>query len=85
MLPGPGPAPVATSEETEKVLRWLELPGVRLIDVDGVWSCPIGGAESHRRFLDAIEVSRESLVPFDTPRLTSTLARPARLSRVRRR
>jgi len=78
VVPGPGPAPSATSEETEKVLRWLESPGVRLIDVDGVWSCPIQGAESQRRFLDAIEVSRESLVPFDAPRLTSTLMQPAR-------
>ena len=76
MLPGPGPAPAATAEEIECVLRWLELPGVRLVEVDGVWSCPIAGAESQRRFLDAIEVSRESLVPFDTPRLTSTLSQP---------
>ena len=27
----PGPVPAATAEETEKVLRWLESPGVRLI------------------------------------------------------
>jgi len=78
VLAGHGPAPAATPEETEKILRWLELPGVRLVHVDGQWSCPLGGAESQRELLDAISASRESLVPFDTPRLSATLARPAR-------
>jgi DNA polymerase-3 subunit epsilon len=78
VLPGYGPAPAATPEETERILHWLEQPGVRLVHVDGVWSCPLGGAESHRDLLDSIAASRDSLVPFDTPRLTSTLARPAR-------
>ena len=40
----PGPVPSATAEETEKVLRWLESPGVRLVHVDGDWTCPVGGA-----------------------------------------
>ena len=39
--PGPGPVPAATAEETEKILRWLESPGVRLVDVDGEWTCPV--------------------------------------------
>ncbi|MBW8752522.1 MAG: DEDD exonuclease domain-containing protein, partial [Propionibacteriales bacterium] len=29
--PGLGPTPAATAEETEKVLRWLESPGIRLV------------------------------------------------------
>jgi DNA polymerase-3 subunit epsilon len=78
VVPGPGPAPAATSEESEKVLRWLELPGVRLVHLDGEWSCPVDGAESHRQLLAAIAASRETLVPFDTPRLTGTVAQPAR-------
>jgi DNA polymerase-3 subunit epsilon len=78
VLPGFGPAPAATPEETEKILRWLEFPGVRLVRVDGEWSCPLAGAESHRDLLDSISASRESLVPFDDPRVSSTLARPAR-------
>ncbi len=78
VLPGPGPAPAATTEESEKVLRWLEQPGVRLVTVDGTWSCPVDGAESQREFLDAIEASRDSLVPFDSPRLKTTLAQPVR-------
>ena len=78
VVPGPGPAPAATTEESEKILRWLEQPGVRLVTVDGTWSCPVGGAESQRELLDAIETSREGLVPFDAPRVTATLSRPVR-------
>jgi len=38
------PASAATPEETAVVLRWLESPGVRIVDVDGAWTCPVGGA-----------------------------------------
>ena len=78
VVPGHGPAPAATPEESEKLLRWLESPGVRLVHVEGTWSCPVGGAESQRDLLESIESSRESLVPFDTPRLTSTVSQPVR-------
>ncbi len=78
VVPGPGPAPAATPEESEKIVRWLELPGVRLVHVEGAWTCPVDGAESHRRQLSVITASRESLVPFDTPRLSRTLAQPVR-------
>ena len=78
IVPGPGPAPAATPEESEKLLKWLELAEVRLVHVDGTWSCPIDGAESQRGLLDAIDSSRDSLVPFDSPRLSSTVSRPAR-------
>ena len=43
-----GPAPAASVEETERLLRWLESDGVRLVHVDGEWSCPIGSALQHR-------------------------------------
>ncbi|MGB2700179.1 MAG: DEDD exonuclease domain-containing protein [Candidatus Phosphoribacter baldrii] len=44
-VPAPlGPAPAAYAEETELVLRWLESPGVRIVDLDGEWTCPVGGA-----------------------------------------
>lgn len=49
---GPGPAPAATPEETECLLRWLEQPGVRLVHVDGEWTSPVGGA---RRVLPLVE------------------------------
>jgi DNA polymerase-3 subunit epsilon len=78
VIPRPGPAPAATTEESEKILRWLELPRTRLVHIDGVWSCPVGGAESERDLLESIEDSRASLVPFDQPRHLSTWSRPVR-------
>ncbi len=42
-----GPVPAASAEESEKVLRWLERPGVRLVDVEGEWVCPVAGATRH--------------------------------------
>ncbi len=85
VMPGHGPAPAALPEESEKILRWLELPGVRLVRVDGAWTCPVGGAESRRSLIESIDgaggadaVARQALIGFDTPRLSSTLARPPR-------
>ena len=42
-----GPAPAAILEETEIIARWLETPGVRLIEVHGDWSCPVRGAAAY--------------------------------------
>jgi len=78
VTPGPGPAPSATAEESEKILRWLESDGVRLVHLDGEWSCPVGGAEGHRHTLDAVEASKSSLVPFDDRRDLPVHHRPAR-------
>ena len=78
VVAGPGPLPATTAEETEKVLRWLESDGVRLVHVDGEWSCPVGGATKHLRVHDAVEASRASLVPFDERRPLPTLHQPAR-------
>jgi DNA polymerase-3 subunit epsilon len=47
VLPAPGPVPAATAEETERLLRWLESPTIRLIDVEGEWTCPVQGASRH--------------------------------------
>ena len=74
----PGPVPSATAEETEKVLRWLESPGVRLVDVEGEWTCPVAGAARHLDLYDAVNQSRLSLVPFDEHRLPSPVHRPVR-------
>lgn len=34
--------PAGSVEEAERIASWLELPGVRLIDVDGEWAWPVG-------------------------------------------
>jgi DNA polymerase-3 subunit epsilon len=39
-------------EETELVLRWLEEPGTRLVDLDGLWTCPVDGAGASRALLE---------------------------------
>ena len=44
VLPGIGPVAAASPEEIELVLRWLDSPGIRLVEMDGTWTCPVGGA-----------------------------------------
>jgi DNA polymerase-3 subunit epsilon len=73
--PHPGPTPCATAEEMECVLRWLNAPGVRLVEIDGEWSCPAGGAEGQRSWL---EVSRDGVSPFEDRRGLRPMHRPAR-------
>ncbi|GAA1746812.1 DEDD exonuclease domain-containing protein [Nostocoides vanveenii] len=58
VAPAPAPAPAALPEECEKILRWLEEPGVRLVSVDGVWSCPVGGASRFGDHLAAVPPER---------------------------
>ena len=65
VLPGPGPLPASTAEEAEILLRWLESDGVRLVHVDGEWTCPVGGATRHLAVHDAVDTSRRSLVGFE--------------------
>jgi DNA polymerase III subunit epsilon len=78
VVAGPGPTPATTAEETERILRWLESDGIRLVVVDGEWSSPLGGAKKHLRLHDAVEESRSSLVPFDERRSIRTLHQPVR-------
>lgn len=48
VIPGPGPVHAASAEETECILRWLESPGTRLVEVDGEWALPARGAGRHK-------------------------------------
>ncbi|WP_327086070.1 DEDD exonuclease domain-containing protein [Nonomuraea sp. NBC_01738] len=52
VLPGAGPTHAATAEETECILRWLESPGIRLVEVDGEWALPVHGAGQHKARID---------------------------------
>jgi DNA polymerase-3 subunit epsilon len=74
----PGPVPAASAEESEKVLRWLESDGVRLVDVEGEWACPVAGAGRHLAVHEAVAESRRSLVPFADRRALATVHQPAR-------
>jgi DNA polymerase-3 subunit epsilon len=51
---------------------------VRLVDVDGAWTCPIGGAVRHLSLHDAVEQSRLTLVPFDERRGLAPVHQPVR-------
>lgn len=62
--PGPGPLPAATAEETECVLRWLEAPGSRLVQLDGEWTCPVHGAGTLHRWLASAEAAPSAADPF---------------------
>ncbi|HEY0118732.1 MAG TPA: DEDD exonuclease domain-containing protein [Cellulomonas sp.] len=39
------PAGAAHPEETDLLLGWLEQPGVRIVAVEGEWSCPVRSAQ----------------------------------------
>lgn len=74
----PGPVPAASAEETEVILRWLESPGVRLVEVSGEWTCPVAGAARHLAVHDAVNESRKDLVPFNDPRGLTLVHQPVR-------
>ena len=76
VIGGPGPTPAASAEESEQILRWLEQPGVRLVHVEGEWTCPVSGASRHLAVHDAVESSRTTLVPFDERRSLGTVHQP---------
>ncbi len=46
------------------MLRWLESPGVRLVEVDGAWTCPVGGAAAVRAELEPLETARREVAGF---------------------
>ena len=71
------PTPCATAEETESVLRWLETPGTRLVELTGSWFSPAfgaGGALARLRGAD----DTHAVVPFADRRRLRPGHRPAR-------
>jgi DNA polymerase-3 subunit epsilon len=66
VVPAPTPdRPAALTEETEILLRWLEAPGVRIVELDGSWTCPVGGAGSVRSELEPAVAAAHDAVGFD--------------------
>ncbi|MCW2525846.1 MAG: DNA-directed polymerase [Pseudonocardiales bacterium] len=76
--PGPGPLRAALAEESECVLRWLELPGTRLVVTSEGWSSPAFGAGRWRAFCDSAGDARLAASPFADRRALPMSARPAR-------
>jgi DNA polymerase-3 subunit epsilon len=77
---GPDGELAATVDETELVLRWMEKPGTRLVEVDGTLACPVPGTGSYSAFLDQVEAGRREREPFADGRALGTRARPDRVS-----
>ncbi len=71
VVPEPGPLPASTAEEVELLARWLDQDGVRLIAVEGEWTCSLPGPGRHLARLAGAQDSRAGVVRFDelSPRL----------------
>jgi len=76
VLASVGPAAAASAEETEKVLRWLDSPDVRLVAIDGEWTCPVHGAGAARDNLESDPTAYRDGVSFDDPSGRGLLYRP---------
>jgi len=57
VLPGPGPVPAASAEETERILAWLERPDTRLVETSGDWVSPVRGAARFTALLNRAEAA----------------------------
>jgi DNA polymerase-3 subunit epsilon len=69
------PQPAASWEETDLVLGWLDSPGVRLVRVDGEWTCPVNGAGGAHAPLE--RARRDQAEMFDGRRSPRTRHQPA--------
>ncbi|MDQ3431670.1 MAG: endonuclease, partial [Actinomycetota bacterium] len=78
VAPGPGPLPAAHAEETECVLRWLEQPSTRLVDIDGQWASPVRGAGGLLAWAETAYEGRAALTVLDDRRRLHPLHQPAR-------
>lgn len=59
VLPGPGPVPCATAEETHRILDWLERLETRLVELSSPWAYPVAGAARFAGLLDQLDRARE--------------------------
>ncbi|MGY5882246.1 DEDD exonuclease domain-containing protein [Modestobacter lacusdianchii] len=76
---GPEGELAASVDETELVLRWMEKPGTRLVDVTGTLASRTPGTGHYRDFLARVEAGRAELDPFADHRSLSTRAQPDRV------
>ncbi|WP_242472820.1 hypothetical protein [Blastococcus sp. TML/M2B] len=79
-LLGPDGEIAASVDETELVLRWMEKPGTRLVELDGTLACPAPGTGAFSRFLALADGSSAGRDPFADGRSLGTRARPDRIT-----
>jgi DNA polymerase III subunit epsilon len=77
---GPDDEPAASVDETELVLRWMEKPGTRLVQVSGTLACVAPGTGAYSGFLARVEAGRGDRDPFADQRSLGTRSRPERVT-----
>ena len=77
---GPDDELAASVDETELILRWMEKPGTRLVEVTGTLACPAPGTGAFTAFLARVEAGRADRDPFADGRSLGTRARPERVT-----
>jgi DNA polymerase-3 subunit epsilon len=50
--PTGAPAGAASAEEMECILRWMDSPGTRPVEIEGTWALPVHGAERLRAWIE---------------------------------
>ncbi|SFT77038.1 DNA polymerase-3 subunit epsilon [Geodermatophilus amargosae] len=70
----------ATVDETELVMRWMEKPGTRLVEVTGTLACVAPGTGGFSGFLARVEAGRALRDPFADGRQLGTRSRPERVT-----
>jgi DNA polymerase-3 subunit epsilon len=76
---GPAGELAASVDETEIVLRWMEKPGTRLVELDGTLACPAPGTGAYSAFLARVDGGRAQRDPFADGRSLRTRDRPDRV------
>ena len=77
---GPEDELAATVDETELIMRWMEKPGTRLVELTGTLACPAPGTGTFSSFLERVEAGRTERNPFADDRSLGTRARPERVT-----
>ena len=70
----------ATVDETELVMRWMERPGTRLVELRGTLACAAPGTGAYSGFLARVDSGRTGRDPFADSRSLGTRARPERVT-----
>ncbi|GAB3351310.1 DEDD exonuclease domain-containing protein [Modestobacter lapidis] len=77
---GPDGELAASVDETELVLRWMEKPGTRLVELTGTLASRTPGTGGYSDFLARVEAGRAGRDPFADNRALSTRSQPERVA-----
>ncbi|TQN43497.1 DNA polymerase-3 subunit epsilon [Blastococcus colisei] len=77
---GPDDELAATVDETELILRWMEKPGTRLVELTGTLACAAPGTGAFSSFLARVGTGHSGRDPFADDRSLGTRARPERVT-----